>query len=72
MTKEQVLSLLQIAKQYGKPETVGGLIGMALIDSFLPKTKLDPDWDVEELKTFCVENGLEMKMSIAEAIEKIT
>ena len=44
---------------------------MKLVDSLLPKTELDPDWGYEDLRAFCAGNGLDARMSIEEAIEKI-
>ena len=71
MKNERMLQIFQIAKQIGQPKTVGELLNMKLVDSFLPRTMLESDWSFTELKDFCEKNNLGPEMSITDAVNKI-
>ena len=72
-TKEEVIKLLKIAKNNTTIplQTVGDLIGIKLVDSFMPKINGTPKWGAEGLVNFFNENAIEDSFSIEDALEKL-
>ena len=73
-TKDQVKVLLNVALQTCKIDhidTIGALLGMKLVDSFLPKFPNEPEWGYEGLKKFCEDNGLDNSDTLIEALQKL-
>ena len=72
-TKEEVVTLLHIAKneKHIHTKTIGGLIGMKLVDSLRPKIKGEPEWGYEGLKEFFLEHSIEPSCTYEEALEKL-
>lgn len=72
-TKEEMIRLLKVAsdEKLCHLETVGELLGMKLIDSLLPKSSLEPDWNYEGLRLFLMEHGIDSTDTILEALAKL-
>lgn len=72
-TKEAVQKLLayQIEHKTVGIQTIGELLGMKLVDSLLPKIKGEPSWGYEGLRVFCVDNGIDAKDTLEEALRKL-
>lgn len=70
---EEIKKLLSVATNDAAmaDKTIGALLGMKLVDSFLPKVKGEPDWDYKGLKQFFHENGIETSDTFAEAMNKL-
>ena len=72
-TKEAVQKLLayEIENKIVGIQTIGELLGMKLVDSLLPKIKGEPAWGYEGLRAFCVDNGINAKDTLEEALRKL-
>ena len=72
-TKEDVIKLLMIAKDDNmiQSQTVGELLGMKMVDSFLPQIKSTPEWGFEGLSKFFNDYAIDDSFSIEEALERL-
>ena len=72
-TKEEVRNLLtlMIKSEFIHQKTIGELLGLKLTDSWIPKTKLEPQWGYEGLRKFFVDNNIEVTCTLEEALNKI-
>ncbi len=72
-TKEAVQKLLayEIEHKIVGIQTIGELLGMKLVDSLLLKIKGEPSWGYEGLRVFCVDNGIDAKDTLEEALRKL-
>lgn len=51
--------------------SIGELLGMKWIDSFLPKLNIDPKWGYEGLRYFFIDHGIESSDSFESALKKL-
>ena len=72
-TKEAVQNMLayEIENKIVGIQTIGELLGMKLVDSLLPKIKGEPAWGYEGFRAFCVDNGIDAKDTLEEALRKL-
>ena len=72
-TKDEVIKLLTIAKndEIIHMQTVSELLGMKLLDSYMPKIKGEPKWGYGGLKKFFVDYDIDFSCDFEEALEKL-
>lgn len=72
-SKEDVIRLLSFAAKDNITHmtTVNELLGMKLVDSWLPKTEAEPEWGFEGLKQFFMEHKIEGTDTFEDALLKL-
>ena len=70
---EEVKALIQIDIAHrGKTATLDGLLGMKLVDSFLPKMPIEPPWGYKELKEFFTFHDIDPSCTLEETLAKLS
>ena len=72
-SKEEVITLLTtvLNNRTFSTQTIGGLLGMKQVDSWLPKTQNEPKWGYEGLKQFFKDNGIHYSYTLKETLKAL-